>query len=338
MNVPSMGSDEISREFLRIAGGYGSAATGNSPAGGLDIDNAGHVATDGDVTVGGEMAVGSDLTVDGQLNAGSGSETLTDTAGKLKFSALEQNGATLSQVPQWDGSTWTPATVSGGGGSGDVSAAANFATDNVLVRSDGTAKGVQHSGVAVNDTDDVTGVNDLTMDGDFSMGSTGCNKTWGTSIIPNRDLFAANIQPATLSRKVYDSNRVELYVLSYAGSGVDQATGICHLPEDYDGSPLNFEIFHTQATAGAGDIRMYVTAGAMATGDDLLTKDGTQINGTFTLSGTASELTSDTMTVTPLDAANAAGQMMNLLVGRDAGHVDDTFTGAIEVLYIKVTY
>ena len=38
MNLPSMGTDEVSREILRIAGGYGVAAEGDSPAGGLDID------------------------------------------------------------------------------------------------------------------------------------------------------------------------------------------------------------------------------------------------------------------------------------------------------------
>lgn len=50
MTLPTMRSGIVSREFLRIAGGYGSAALGTSPVGGLDIDNAGHLATDGDLT------------------------------------------------------------------------------------------------------------------------------------------------------------------------------------------------------------------------------------------------------------------------------------------------
>ena len=40
----------------------------------------------------------------------------------------------------------------GGGGSGDVTAAANFGTDNVLIRSDGSLKGVQNTAIAVDDT------------------------------------------------------------------------------------------------------------------------------------------------------------------------------------------
>ncbi|MGP1667525.1 MAG: hypothetical protein ACTS5I_16790, partial [Rhodanobacter sp.] len=47
--------------------------------------------------------------------------------------------------PSWE-------TVSGGGG-GDVSAASNFGTDNRLLRSDGTLKGVQASGITLDDSD-----------------------------------------------------------------------------------------------------------------------------------------------------------------------------------------
>lgn len=50
MTLPNMRSGIGSREFLRIAGGHGTAASGTSPAGGLDIDDSGHLATDGDVT------------------------------------------------------------------------------------------------------------------------------------------------------------------------------------------------------------------------------------------------------------------------------------------------
>jgi hypothetical protein len=32
------------------------------------------------------------------------------------LSELSQSGATTNQVPQWSGSAWVPATVSGGGG------------------------------------------------------------------------------------------------------------------------------------------------------------------------------------------------------------------------------
>lgn len=50
--------------------------------------------------------------------------------------------------------TWT--IPAGGGGSGDVTAASNFGTDNVLIRSDGTSKGVQSTGITVADNNRIS--------------------------------------------------------------------------------------------------------------------------------------------------------------------------------------
>lgn len=50
-----------------------------------------------------------------------------------------------------------------GGGGGDVTAAANFGTDNRLIRSDGTTKGVQSSGITIDDSNNVTGVNSISV-------------------------------------------------------------------------------------------------------------------------------------------------------------------------------
>jgi len=71
MTLPNMPSNPVSREYVRIAGGYGAAALGSSPAGGLDIDDAGNLATNGDVTVEGEVTAG-DVLFSGELRAASG--------------------------------------------------------------------------------------------------------------------------------------------------------------------------------------------------------------------------------------------------------------------------
>ena len=61
-----------------------------------------------------------------------------------------------------------------GGGSGDVTAAANFGTDNRLIRSDGTGKGVQSSGIAIDDTDNISGINNVTgADANLVTGTAG---------------------------------------------------------------------------------------------------------------------------------------------------------------------
>jgi len=41
---------------------------------------------------------------------------------------------------------------------GNVVAAGNFGTDNVLIRSDGTGKGVQHSGIEIDNSNNITGI------------------------------------------------------------------------------------------------------------------------------------------------------------------------------------
>lgn len=53
-------------------------------------------------------------------------------------------------------------------GTGDVTAASNFGTDNRLIRSDGTGKGVQASGWSVADTDEIS----ATVDGNSEKGIT----------------------------------------------------------------------------------------------------------------------------------------------------------------------
>jgi len=47
----------------------------------------------------------------------------------VPLSALSQSGAAAGQVPQWNGSSWVPATVSGGGGGGQTVALTNAYSD-----------------------------------------------------------------------------------------------------------------------------------------------------------------------------------------------------------------
>lgn len=66
--------------------------------------------------------------------------------------------------------TWQSVT-----GTGDVTAAAAFGTDNVLIRSDGTSKGTQATGIVVSDADAVSGIASMTVEGAVTAGSIAYN-------------------------------------------------------------------------------------------------------------------------------------------------------------------
>ena len=79
------------------------------------------------------------------------------------------------------GSFVFPVKADAGGGSGDVSAASNFGTDNRVIRSNGTLKGVQASGVTLDDSDNLSGVTSVDVDGttEATSSTTGVNKNAG---------------------------------------------------------------------------------------------------------------------------------------------------------------
>lgn len=59
-------------------------------------------------------------------------------------------------------------------GAGDVTAASAFSTDNVVIRADGTGKGVQASGLSISDADALSGVSNVTgSDANFVTGTAG---------------------------------------------------------------------------------------------------------------------------------------------------------------------
>ena len=86
----------------------------------------------GNVTLATADVTGAVDTSDARL-----SDARTPTAHTHPLSDLTQSGATTNQVPQWNGAAWVPATVSGGGGSGDVVGPAS-STDGYISLFDGT--------------------------------------------------------------------------------------------------------------------------------------------------------------------------------------------------------
>jgi len=111
----------------------------------------------------------------GASTAAAGARALLEGIGSTQGDILYRNGSewtalgtgTAGQVLQAGGAGSNPswATVAG---TGDVTAASNFGTDNRLIRSDGTVKGAQASAVTVDDSGNMSGVGTLAVGGAVS--------------------------------------------------------------------------------------------------------------------------------------------------------------------------
>jgi hypothetical protein len=67
-----------------------------------------------------------------------------------------------------------------GGGSGNVSSALTFSADNRLIRTDGTNRNIQVTGITVDDSNNVSGINELNV---TSLNVT-TSVSWGSTVMP----------------------------------------------------------------------------------------------------------------------------------------------------------
>jgi hypothetical protein len=87
----------------------------------------------------------------------------------VSHSDTTATGAELDELT--DGSETTLHTHAGGGG-GNVSATSTFGNDNRLIRSDGVDRNVQASGIIIDDSDNVSGINKLNVTVDCLLDPT----------------------------------------------------------------------------------------------------------------------------------------------------------------------
>ena len=114
------------------------------------------------------------------------------------------NGQVLTFVSSTDyDGKWMASDVSG---TGDVSASSNFGTNHVLIRSEGTSKGVESTGISVDNSDNVTGMGTLGVGAITTTGNfiTGVDDT-GVDV----RFFSATASEGVL----YDASEDELALL-----------------------------------------------------------------------------------------------------------------------------
>ncbi len=155
----------------------------------------GAVATDAIWDAKGDLAVGTGADTASRLAAGTNGQVLTADSGEAT------------------GLKWT--TVSG---TGDVTAASSFGTDNRLVRSDGTGKGVQASGITVDDSDVVSGVTRITASHASDYAARFVNTQDSASL-----LEVARFEGDRATPTDGDSMQVGFYLSNDAGTQIEAA-------------------------------------------------------------------------------------------------------------------
>lgn len=192
----------------------------------------------------------------------------------------------------WDGATWLPA-FGGGGGGGDVNGPAS-ATDNAVTRFNGTSgKAIQNSGVILDDSNNVSGINDLAVTGTTTLatGLTGVAKLASGVVSAgsvNLSSETTGILPVakggTNSNTALSNNRV---MQSSAGAIVEAAaiSASRALVSDANGIPTHSAVTSTELGYVSGVTSAIQTQldGKQATGNYI-----TALTGDVTASGPGS--------------------------------------------------
>jgi hypothetical protein len=82
-------------------------------------------------------------------------------------------GGSFETLCEYNGSAWVKLGDGGAAGATSVTAASTFGTDNQLLRSDGTGRGAQASGVTLDDSNNMTVPGNLTVNGSISTAGAG---------------------------------------------------------------------------------------------------------------------------------------------------------------------
>lgn len=160
---------------------------------------------------------------------------------------ITTNSADADYVYIDDGNAWkkiTPANL--GIGAGDVSAASNIA-DNAIVKGDGGAKGVQASGITCDDSNNVSGIGNITL----------------TGTVDGRDVATDGSKLDGIATGA-TANQTDAYLLSRANhTGTQTASTISDFDTEVSDSIDNSQAALTAITLTIDGAGSAITAGAL---------------------------------------------------------------------------
>lgn len=188
-------------------------------------------------------------------------------------------------------------------------------TDNALTRFNGTTgELVQNSGVIVDDSNNITGVNNLTVNGNASV--TGFLKPW-TRWVPASDFVVASVSTPTFATWTGGGG------LKHSAWFIDPNTSeelscVVALPTGYSGQTLTVEIFWTGDSAATGVVR-WMFRGVVAA-------DGGSLTMAFNFDAEDTYQGADLCHIIGGTSVESTGRLFCMNVGRRADHVNDTLT------------
>ncbi len=262
----------------------------------------------------------------------------------------------------YNGSAWNLVGSSASGG-GDVSASANI-TNNAIVKGDGGSKGVQDSGILIDGSDNITGVNSLTLT-EKSAGSTpssgfldlyadsttslpmakndaGDVIQMGGGVYKTISFNAGGMTPRTTNGATSASFETTTKKLTFDCFDFDASTDeyvqvTFMMPDDWDLGTVSFKFIWT-GTGGSGSVLWEASGVSTRNNDALDAAFGTAVTRAdpFIVAGdnhTAAATNAMTIAGTP-----AIGELTTLQFGRNATSGSDTYTQDARLLNVTMQY
>ncbi len=216
-------------------------------------------------------------------------------------------------------------------GAGDVTAAASFANDNRLIRSDGSGKGVQASGITIDDSDIVTGL---------KLDVEGSGNTLTLTTVEKYVPAGCQAGSAALGMNTFTA----LAPTPVCITGTNITRGAAQFPDSDGEFHLGMEVTLVPGWTGTADFSGFWRTAATS-GDLVLqiqwacTADGEVLNDTWataatttdTAKGTTLQLNAWTITGVSLTGC-AADELIALRIMRQRTHASDSLVGTFDLL------